>query len=94
MSKLKLTDVKKTYGNGEIVHALKGISLEFRESELVSILGPSGCGKTSLLNIIGGLDRYDSGDLMLDDLSTKISKMMIGMLTETIRLGSFFKVTI
>ncbi|MEV2282637.1 hypothetical protein ABNF31_16695 [Paenibacillus larvae] len=40
MSKLKLTDVKKTYGNGEIVHALKGISLEFRESELVSILGP------------------------------------------------------
>lgn len=71
MSKLKLTDVKKTYGNGEIVHALKGISLEFRKSELVSILGPSGCGKTSLLNIIGGLDRYDSGDLMLDDLSTK-----------------------
>lgn len=71
MSKLKLTDVKKTYGNGEIVHALKGISLEFRESELVSILGPSGCGKTSLLNIIGGLDCYDSGDLMLDDLSTK-----------------------
>lgn len=71
MAKLKLTDITKTYRNGEIVHALKGVSLEFRESEFVSILGPSGCGKTTLLNIIGGLDRYDSGDLMLTGLSTK-----------------------
>ena len=71
MSKLKLTDITKTYRNGETVHALKGVSLEFRESEFVSILGPSGCGKTTLLNIIGGLDRYDSGDLMLSGLSTK-----------------------
>lgn len=71
MSKLKLTDITKTYRNGEIVHALRGVSLEFRENEFVSILGPSGCGKTTLLNIIGGLDRYDSGDLKLGGLSTK-----------------------
>lgn len=71
MPKLKLTDIMKTYGNGEVVHALNGISIEFRESELVSILGPSGCGKTTLLNIIGGLDRYDSGELELGNISTK-----------------------
>src|SRR5574344_393369 len=71
MSKLKLTDITKTYRSGEIVQALKGVSLEFRTSEFVSILGQSGCGKTTLLNIIGGLDRYDSGDLEIDGLSTK-----------------------
>ena len=71
MSKLKLTDIKKTYRAGEVVHALKGVSLEFRENEFVSILGPSGCGKTTMLNIIGGLDRYDSGDLNIGGLSTK-----------------------
>ncbi|MDF2538492.1 MAG: putative transporter ATP-binding/permease protein [Herbinix sp.] len=71
MSKLKLTDIMKTYMNGDIVQALKGVSLEFRENEFVSILGPSGCGKTTLLNIIGGLDRYDSGNLELGGLSTK-----------------------
>jgi len=71
MSKLRLTDIKKTYRSGEIVHALKGVSLEFRENEFVSILGPSGCGKTTLLNIIGGLDRYDSGDITLGGMSTK-----------------------
>jgi putative ABC transport system permease protein len=71
MSKLQLVDIQKTYRSGEIIHALKGISLAFRESEFVSILGQSGCGKTTLLNIIGGLDRYDSGDLMLGGLSTK-----------------------
>lgn len=70
MSKLRLVDVEMSYGNGE-VKALKGISLEFRENELVSILGPSGCGKTTLLNIVGGLDRYDSGNLILGDVSTK-----------------------
>jgi putative ABC transport system permease protein len=64
-------DIKKTYSNGEVIHALKGVSLEFRESEFVSVLGPSGCGKTTLLNIIGGLDRYTSGDLVLGGLSTK-----------------------
>lgn len=71
MLKLKLENIKKTYGSGEIVTALKGVSLDFRKSELVAILGPSGCGKTTLLNIIGGLDRYDSGDLIINGLSTK-----------------------
>lgn len=71
MSKLRLTDIKKSYNSGEVVQALKGVSLEFRESEFVSILGPSGCGKTTLLNIIGGLDRYDEGDLSLGGSSTK-----------------------
>lgn len=70
---LKLTDITKTYGEkGEgVVHALKGISLSFRPCEFVSILGPSGCGKTTLLNIIGGLDRYTSGDLNIGGVSTK-----------------------
>lgn len=71
MTTLKLTDITKSYHSGEVVHALKGISLAFRESEFVSILGPSGCGKTTLLNIIGGLDRYDEGDLALGGKSTK-----------------------
>ena len=69
---LELKDIKKTYITGdEKVEALKGISLKFRESEFVSILGQSGCGKTTLLNIIGGLDRYTSGDLIINGKSTK-----------------------
>ena len=69
---LKLKDIKKDYLSGDnTVHALKGISLEFRKSEFVSILGQSGCGKTTLLNIIGGLDRYTSGDLVINGKSTK-----------------------
>ena len=69
---LQLTDVVKIYGEGDFaVQALKGVSLNFRKSEFVSILGPSGCGKTTLLNIIGGLDRYTSGDLVIDGRSTK-----------------------
>ncbi len=69
---LKLCEIKKDYPAGEnTVHALKGISLEFRKSEFVSILGPSGCGKTTMLNIIGGLDQYTSGDLVIDGVSTK-----------------------
>lgn len=71
MTTLKLTDIKKSYHSGETVQALKGVSLAFRKSEFVSILGPSGCGKTTLLNIIGGLDRYDEGDLSLSGKSTK-----------------------
>ena len=69
---LELKDIRKTYktGYGE-VPALKGINLKFRESEFVSILGESGCGKTTLLNIIGGLDRYTSGDLIINGKSTK-----------------------
>ena len=53
------------------VEALKGINIEFRSHEFVSILGPSGCGKTTLLNIIGGLDRYTDGDLIISGRSTK-----------------------
>lgn len=69
---LELKNIVKHYpaGNG-IVEALKGIDLKFRESEFVSILGPSGCGKTTLLNIIGGLDGYTSGDLVINGKSTK-----------------------
>lgn len=69
---LKLTDIVKFYSSGNTqVQALKGVSIEFRENEFVSILGPSGCGKTTLLNIIGGLDRYDNGDLSINGKSTK-----------------------
>ena len=69
---LKLQDVTKDYVSGElIVHALKGVSLEFRKSEFVAILGQSGCGKTTLLNIMGGLDKYTSGDLIINGVSTK-----------------------
>ena len=69
---LKLNNIKKNYETeNESVKALKGISIEFRENEFVSILGPSGCGKTTLLNIIGGLDHYTSGDLIIDGISTK-----------------------
>lgn len=69
---LKLKNIKKNYvTSNEVVKALKGINIEFRKSEFVAILGPSGCGKTTLLNIIGGLDKYTSGDLVIDDVSTK-----------------------
>ena len=69
---LKLKNITKDYKLGdEKIRALKGINIEFRESEFVSILGPSGCGKTTLLNIIGGLDRYTSGELTINGISTK-----------------------
>ena len=69
---LSLSKIKKDYKTGDFVqHALKGVSLSFRENEFVAILGPSGSGKTTLLNIIGGLDRYSSGDLIIDGKSTK-----------------------
>ena len=70
---LKLVNIKKDYllKDQEPVHALKGISLNFRSNEFVAILGHSGCGKTTLLNIIGGLDHYDSGDLIIKGRSTK-----------------------
>ncbi len=69
---LKLQDITKDYVSGELtVHALKGVSMEFRQSEFVSILGQSGCGKTTLLNIMGGLDKYTSGDLIINGVSTK-----------------------
>ena len=69
---LELKDITKEYRTGdEVVHALKGVSVRFRESEFVAILGQSGCGKTTLLNIIGGLDQYTSGDLVINGVSTK-----------------------
>lgn len=69
---LKLVNIIKDYRMADdVVHAVKGISLNFRKSEFVSILGPSGCGKTTLLNIIGGLDQYTDGDLIINDKSTK-----------------------
>ncbi len=69
---LELKQIKKDYPAGDsTVHALKGIDLQFRRSEFVSILGPSGCGKTTMLNIIGGLDQYTSGDLIINGTSTK-----------------------
>ena len=69
---LELKGITKDYLAGEnTVHALKGIDLKFRKSEFVSILGPSGCGKTTMLNIIGGLDQYTSGDLLINGRSTK-----------------------
>ena len=69
---LELIDIKKDYHvAGGVVSALKGVSLKFRRNEFVSILGASGCGKTTLLNIIGGLDKYTSGDLVIEGRSTK-----------------------
>ncbi len=69
---LELKNITKDYISGDsTVQALKGISIEFRKSEFVSILGQSGCGKTTLLNIVGGLDRYTSGDLVINGKSTK-----------------------
>ena len=69
---LQLKNIKKDYISGDTtVQALKGVNMEFRKSEFVSILGQSGCGKTTLLNIIGGLDQYTSGDLIINGKSTK-----------------------
>lgn len=69
---LELNKIVKNYTVGDTeIHALKGISIKFRENEFVSVLGPSGCGKTTLLNIIGGLDRFTSGDLIINGKSTK-----------------------
>ena len=69
---LQIKNISKQYKTGDLVqNALNDVSLNFRDNEFVSILGPSGSGKTTLLNIIGGLDRYDSGDLIINDVSTK-----------------------
>jgi putative ABC transport system permease protein len=69
---LEIKKISKTYKTGDFIQkALDNVNINFRESEFVSILGPSGSGKTTLLNIIGGLDKYDSGDLIINEISTK-----------------------
>lgn len=70
---LQLKGIKKDYvlSSDDVVHALKGVTLDFRRNEFVSILGPSGCGKTTLMNIVGGLDKYTEGDLIIDGVSTR-----------------------
>ena len=69
---LKLNDIRKSYTTGDFTQtALDGVSIAFRDNEFAAVLGPSGSGKTTMLNIIGGLDQYDSGDLEIDDISTK-----------------------
>ena len=69
---LEIKGISKTYKTGDLVQvALNNVTLTFRENEFVSILGPSGSGKTTLLNIIGGLDQYDTGDLIINNVSTK-----------------------
>ena len=68
---LRLENIVKTYPVGDTkVEALRGVTMEFRKNEFVAILGPSGCGKTTLLNLIGGLDSYTSGDLIISGRST------------------------
>ena len=69
---LRLKNIKKSYTTGDFKQiALDGVSVNFRKSEFVTILGPSGSGKTTCLNVIGGLDNYDSGDLIINGKSTK-----------------------
>ena len=92
---LELKNITKTYVTAnEKVKALKGVNIKFREAEFVSILGQSGCGKTTLLNIIGGLDRYTTGELVINGKSTKNLKIEIGMHIEIIKLVLYFKVII
>ena len=81
---LKLSQIKKSYTVGDnTVEALRGVDLEFRENEFVSILGPSGCGKTTTLNIIGGLDRYTSGDLIINGRLPRSTATATGTPTAT-----------
>ena len=89
---LKLTNITKDYKVADtVVHALKGVSLNFRKSEFVSILGPSGCGKTTLLNIIGGLDKYTSGELSISGVGTKDFKDADWDVYRNHRIGFIFQ---
>lgn len=89
---LKLEGITKDYKAGDgVVHALKGINLEFRRTEFVSILGHSGCGKTTMLNIIGGLDRYTEGDMSIDGVSTKKYKDVDWDTYRNIKVGFVFQ---
>lgn len=89
---LKLTNIIKDYKVGELTtHALDDVSISFRKNEFVSILGPSGCGKTTLLNIIGGLDRYSSGDVCINGRSTKKFKDADWDIYRNHRVGFIFQ---
>lgn len=92
---LQLLHLKKTYHVGDTVtHALDDVTINFRNSEFVAILGPSGSGKTTLLNVIGGLDHYDSGDIIINGKSTKNFSQTDWMLIAIILSALFFKVII
>ena len=89
---LQLKEIKKDYvTSSEVVSALKGVNISFRKKEFVSILGPSGCGKTTLLNIIGGLDHYTSGDLIIGGRSTKSYKDRDWDIYRNHRIGFIFQ---
>jgi putative ABC transport system permease protein len=92
---LELKHIKKTYKIGDIeTRALDDINVAFREKEFVAILGPSGSGKTTCLNIIGGLDRYDSGEMTIKGKKPKTLRKRIGMPIETILSALFSKAII
>ena len=83
---LELKDVVREYNTGGFVnHALNHVSIKFRDSEFVAILGPSGSGKTTMLNIIGGLDHFTSGDLLINGVSTKDYNEGLGCLQKSLR---------